>query len=151
LQVEELRGKQVSIIADSTPRMGDVFAMTTRFVTVKNNKATADQGLVHVDFIRGYLNAATQCSAVRKGLDSVRLINDDVTSASMDGCSTNKFFIKMILNDQDAEWMLNRYFSHYANNAGNKAGFPTLDQFWALLQKIFTQSEGAHVVFEQVT
>jgi hypothetical protein len=46
--------------------------------------------------------------------------------------------------------MLCRCFWHCANNAGDEAGFPTLDQFWALLQKIFALSEGARVIFEQV-
>jgi hypothetical protein len=113
--------------------MGDVYAFTTRFVSIKNNTASVQQRLVHVDFIRGSFNGATQCDAVRKGLESVRLIDEDVTSASMDECSTNESFIKMIHDGQDVEWMLNRCFSHCANNSGDEAEFPMLDQFWALL------------------
>jgi hypothetical protein len=38
-QLEELKGKQVSVCFDATPRMGDVFALIVRYVETVEGKA----------------------------------------------------------------------------------------------------------------
>jgi hypothetical protein len=151
LQEQELQGKHVSIIADATPRMGDVFSLITRCVSVLNHKATVQQHLVDVAFVNYLLSASSQCGAVQKALMSVRLACGDVTSASMDGCWTNEVIAKHIEEDQDAVWMLKHCFAHCGKNASVEAGFPTLDHFLSLLQKIFCQSESARVLFQSKT
>jgi hypothetical protein len=115
-QIADLHGKRVTIIADATPRMVDVFALIVRFLSTKDHKVSVDQRLVSVNFIQGLLNAATQCGVVQKGLQSVRLIHEDVVSAPMDGCSTNELFVKMIREYLDVEWMLNNCFSICGNS-----------------------------------
>lgn len=117
----------VSIIADATPRMGGVFALVVRFVYTKDHKVAVEQQLTNVDSTQGSLNAATQCGIVQKGLQSVCLTHQYVVLASMDGFSTNELFVKMIHKDLYVEWMLNHCFSRCGNNAGEEAGFPTLD------------------------
>jgi hypothetical protein len=59
----------------------------------------------------------------------VRLTHNDVTSASMDGCSTSEAFVKQIEDDQEGAWTMNHCCAHCGNNSGAEAGFPTLDQF----------------------
>jgi hypothetical protein len=70
-QIEELKEHNVGLVADETPRMGDVFAMILRFVQVKDGKASVQKCLINLNFIKGSLNAATQCGAINSGLQDV--------------------------------------------------------------------------------
>jgi hypothetical protein len=151
LQEQELQGKNISIIADATPMMGDVFALIASFVYVLNQKAAVHQSLGDVTFVNCSLSAATQRGAVQKVLMSVHLTHRDVMPASMVGPSTNEAFLKKIEEHQDAVWVLYRCVTHYGENAGAEAGFPTLDHFWSLLQKIFCRSESARIIFQSKT
>jgi hypothetical protein len=82
---------------------------------------------------------------------SVRPTHGNVTSASIDGCSTNEAFVKQMEEDTDAVWMHNRCFAHCGKNSGAEAGFPALGQFWSLLQKIICQSKSARVIYQSKT
>jgi hypothetical protein len=98
-QVQELHGKRVSIITDDAPRMGGVFALITCFISILDGNATVQLHLVDVTFVNCSLNAATQFGVAQKGLQSFRLMHDDVISASINGCSTNEAFVKQIEDD----------------------------------------------------
>ena len=82
-------------------------------------------------------------------------MHSNVTAGMMDGCYTNI----AASNESNAvaasvgeiEWLIALCLSHCANNAGEVAGFPLLDRFWSLLQKIFSQSQGAQDTFFEVT
>jgi hypothetical protein len=67
VQFDELCGKTIIIIADATPLMGDVFTLLTRFVSINDHNASVQHRRVHIDFISGSLNAATQGGAIQKG------------------------------------------------------------------------------------
>ena len=57
---------------------------------------------------------------------------------------------KMIEKDHGVEWLLLLCLSHVANNAGDQVGFVILEQFWKLLQKVFSHSENAKPIYEKV-
>lgn len=59
LQMEEVKGKVVSIIADATPRQGDVFALIVRFVAISpvDHLPVVQQRLISVQFLDGNLDA----------------------------------------------------------------------------------------------
>jgi hypothetical protein len=105
---EEMSGKMVSICADATPQMGDVFAVILCNVCTKAGKASVMQRIVQISFLSCSLNASTQCGAVSKALPWVRLNHHDVTPASMDGFSTSEYFVNIFEGYQDAKWMLIR-------------------------------------------
>jgi hypothetical protein len=75
----------VGLVADTTPRMGDVLVMVFLFVHVKDGKDSVHKRIVNLIFIKGSLHAATQCGAINCGLQDVRLIHSDVKTASLDG------------------------------------------------------------------
>jgi hypothetical protein len=81
-------------------------------------KASVMQHIVQISFLSCSLKASTQCGAISKALSLVCLNHHDVTSASIDGCSTNVYFVKIVEEDQDAKWVFIRCFAHCVNNAG---------------------------------
>jgi hypothetical protein len=83
LQEQELYGKHVNNITDATPRMGEMFALIARFISVLDQKATVYKCLVDVTFLNYSLSAATQCGTVQKALMSAHLTHKDLMSASM--------------------------------------------------------------------
>jgi hypothetical protein len=145
-----MSGKIVRICTDATPRMGDVFTVILRAVCIKADKSSGIQCLAQISFLSCSLNSSTQCGAVSNALLLVRLNHHDTTSTSMDGCSTNESFVNIIEEDRIAKWMLILCFAHCGNKDGKEAGFPTLNLFWALIQKIFCQSEAAKCTLEKV-
>jgi hypothetical protein len=147
----ELRGKQFSIVFDATPRMGDVFALIVCFVSHDETKAVVKLRLIHMSFVRGSLNAHLQCGETQDGLQKLRMVHKDVTASSMDGCFTNIKIINYIDQHQDVKWMKVLCFSHCGNNGGQEAGFPVLDRFWSLLQKICGLSEKVKNIWEEET
>jgi hypothetical protein len=88
--IDELCGMRNISIDNATPRVVDVFTLITRFVSMNDHNAYVQHRRVHLDFIGGSLNAATQCGAIQKGMQFVHLNHSDITSISMDGCSTNE-------------------------------------------------------------
>jgi hypothetical protein len=151
LQIEELKGKRISLCFDGTPRLGDVFAMVARYVEVYDGKANSRQRLIHVAFAKKSMNGPNVCAEVSSGLQGRRLVHKDVVSMSVDGCSVNLAAHTAIEKDYDIVWMLSLCLSHSTNNGGDEASFVILHQFWTLIQKCFSQSDNAKIIWEKHT
>ena len=70
---------------------------------------------------------------------------------AVDGCSVNIAAHAAIEKDYDIVWMLCLCLSHSTNNGGDEASFVILHQFWTLIQKCFSQSENAKIIWEKHT
>jgi hypothetical protein len=151
LQIEELKGKKVSLCFDGTPRLGDVFAMVARYVEVRDGKAKSRQRLIHLAFAKKSMNGPNVCAEVSSALRGKRLFHADVVAASVDGCSVNIAAHAAIEKDYDIVWMLCLCLSHSTNNGGDEASFVILHQFWTLIQKCFSQSDNAKIIWEKHT
>jgi hypothetical protein len=151
LQIEELKGKKISLCFDGTPRLGDVFAMVARYVEVRDGKVNSRQRLIHIAFANKSMNGPNVCAEVSRGLQGKRLVHQDVVSMAVDGCSVNIAAHAAIEKDYDIVWMLCLCLSHSTNNGGDEASFVILHQFWTLIQKCFSQSENAKIIWEKHT
>jgi hypothetical protein len=151
LQIEELKGKRVSLCFDGTPRLGDVFAMVARYVEENKGKVNSRQRLIHIAFAKKSMNGPNVCAEVSSGLQGKRLRHDDVVSMSVDGCSVNLSAHASIQKDHDIVWMLCLCLSHSTNNGGDEASFVILHQFWTLVQKCFSLSDNAKIIWEKHT
>ena len=152
LQCQELAGKVVSIIADATPRQGDLFALIARHVEVsEDGKATVMQTLIDVSFAAASMDNSHVISAITAGLHSVRLKVEDCVAFSADGCAANVLAHERMQTVNGIVIMLCLCISHCADNAGSQAEYLVLHRFWQLLQKAFSNSDMAQSLWQQTT
>lgn len=149
--LHELRGKIVSLIFDATPRMGDVFALLARFVSVKEGRAKVEQRLIHVAFCKKSMDNTHVQSEVTRGMLKAGIRGPDVVSWSVDACSVNILAHKNMQMANDIVIFLCLCISHCANNAGNQCSYVVLTRFWHLLQTCFKNSDRAQQIWEQIT
>jgi hypothetical protein len=152
LQATEIvDGTLVSLVFDATPRQGDAFNVIARFVhKTESGKVHVAQRLIHFAFLEKSMDANHVCAELSKALNKRRIRYGEVVAIVPDGCSVNIKAHKMIQQRQDVEWLLLLCLSHMANNAGKQTDFVLIEQFWKLLQKVFSKSENAKSIFEKV-
>ncbi|KAL7535559.1 LOW QUALITY PROTEIN: hypothetical protein ACHAWF_005201 [Thalassiosira exigua] len=149
LQRAEFRDCKQSIIFDATPRQGDLFALVSCSVWCNPTarQAGTRHRLIHVSTIKGSLNATSLSAEVNKGLMLKQIMHNKVLAAMVNRCFTNSAATtennEAAPENGNTEWRIFFCFSHLACNAGNHAGFPLLDLFWKLLQKVFSHSTAA--------
>lgn len=154
LQKAELKYlKHCSTIFDSTPHgKGDFFAQLVRFVEEQplNKRAKAIQRLTHVSALKSSFTADTLVGELTKGLGNRGLSHESAVAAINDGCCfTNGAAHNILAQAANAGDNLTRFIclciSHCASNAGKQAGFPILNLFWTVLQKVMSHSSPAKV------
>lgn len=153
LQKAELKYlKHCSTIFDSTPHgKGDFFAQLVRFVEEQplNKRAKAIQRLTHVSALKSSFNADTLVGELTKGLGNRGLSHESAVAAINDGCFTNGAAHNILAQAANAGDNLTRFIClciyHCASNAGKQAGFPILNLFWMILQKVMSHSSPAKV------
>ena len=152
LQEMELKlADEFSIIFDATPRMGDFFALLTRRIVLNEDgkRAEALQTLIHLSALKGSLNADTLAGEVMKAFSNRGVSHERAVAAMNDGCFTNGAAHEVLSKVSEINDELDRFvslcISHCASNAGKQAGFPTLNLFWTLIQKVVSHSEPAKV------
>jgi hypothetical protein len=156
-QMKQVFGKTMSVIADGSPRQGDVFVLIVRFVEKgEDGVPRVVQLLISVQLLKFSMNSNHLCSAIVTALRERRLVTADVTAISLDGCSTNVSAVSSKMaayqtSQEEKPWLLSLCFSHCANNAGEKCTFVVLDTFWSLLQMVFKNSELAQNIWVRAT
>lgn len=156
-QNEELRGKEVGIIFDATPRLGEVFALLVRFIHLDSKKKTAvaKQLLIYFSALKHSLDASSLCTEIFTATGSRNLALQDVRVSMNDGCSVNIAAHNRIKHSctttNTIPWLVAYCLSHCCSNGGKEANFVLLDLFWSLLLKVFANSNKAKNLWKDRT
>lgn len=161
LITNEMRGRDIALIIDGTPRLGDTFGIIARFTVISELYGPiVVQRLLRVVAYKSTITGPQILAALGETMLYYQVEDDHVRVVTSDGVSANlSSSLLMDLRREEGRSKMHALliicFSHCGSNSGKELkkanSFPLLQSFWALLQACFKNSSIAKEIWLEKT
>ena len=148
---EELKGKQVSLMEDSTPFHGELFATIARYVKEEPWKVEVVNRLIDLFPAQSSLNALGICHIFQKACISAKLNVWDVKTLHCDTAPVNLSAYKKINEHFKPNIFIAKCCGHLLSNSGDLMAFPLVEVLNTQAIKVFAFSDNAKAVWQEHT